>query len=700
MTYVIRKVLRIVDKFLRNHRLLRRLFFAWIIALLARPTASFALSPTSYAQELKIVSTGIVNDLDEKLTVEEVYQSKTLNWLPVPHHKLIDGALWMKVVIEGGVAAVHVPFVFVFRESLPTDTAFYAFGPDGRLVNKSHMGAGVPFAEWDLPRLEALHEFTLETPGQYTLIARIKNDPVTFLGFDVLNDFVHEENLQRRSIIFGITLGALAAIFLYNLILWRTLSRIVFLQFSGVIALYFVCAALVSGGLSPILAAISPKLAWIESMVFSMSTGFSLLFWNVFLKRFRFLWSGRLLKVFAFALLANALVAPFDPRLCVHIMVVLGPLSYVMLMTMALTEAFRKQSAGVLLAVGTTPLFLAMFAWHPSLAFLDLSMRELMPMAYIFQIICVGVSLTEGISELRSRLIAALNSRVDAMEKLVKQRTAEVENANKTLKSEISIRRKAEEEAINQSKKIQDAQSQLVSSSRLRALGEMATGISHEINNPLTILKGYLYLIHNAAQADSSLAKIAELCGKAMVTTDRMVNVVKGLREFALQDEKGEASAVNVRKSWEITINLLHEKLANTGVVCHISEIPDDLLVWVRAADFTQSLLSFLNFSIEAAVESDERWLNVKVDASDTVVRIGISHSGKKMEPEFAEQMFTPFFVDMNGSDVRSLGLSIAKQLLTSVGGDIRYVAEAQHTEFEIVLKRVAKVGEDAKESA
>lgn len=685
-----------MGNFALHHCIAKAIRLLWTVGAFAM----FGLLMASQlsAQDVTVRSSQMWQDKDLGLDGDQVVVRDAIPWQTPVDHLLIDGVLWMKLVLAVEEKNVGKPVVVSLKESFPTDTIFYVYHPTGQRVSRAHMGSAVPISDWGVRPFEASHEFTPQTSGQHTVLIRIRNDQVTFLDWEVAHDFVHDAHLQTRSILFGVMMGAFAAFFIYNLILWRTLSRTIFLHFSGVIGLYAVSTLHVSGALAPLIAGMSPHLFWLESAVPCVTSGAAVLFWNVFLKRFSYQPIGKVLRAIALTIMATGLLAPFYPKMANEILVFLNPLAYTIVMVMAAVESVRKHRTGTLLFIGILPLYILMIVWHPLSSgkdLLHLSIREALPIAYVIQILIVGVGLTEGISELRQRLIAALNNRVDAMEKLVKQRTAEVENANKALKTEIAIRRNAELDAINQSRKIQDAQAQLLSSSRLRALGEMATGISHEINNPLTILKGYLYLIGNAVESsDVQIEKIGELCNKAMITTNRMVSVVKGLREFALQDEMDEATIVNVRRSWEITLNLLREKMAHTGVRYTISDFPADLAVWVRAADFTQTLLSILNFSIEATAESVERRIDVKIDSNDMAVTISISHSGLNIGAEYADQIFTPFFVNMNGPDMRSLELSIVKQLIASVGGDIRLVPNAERTTFEVILRRVYESGE------
>lgn len=666
--------------------------FCYGFFLVLAPVFIAGMCAAADVQAFGIDSMQILQDRDEIFGPSDVITLDEQHWREAPHHLFIEGAVWLKAAIRVDEPAVGQSLDFSLKNSFPIDTEFWVFDSLGMIIDRSRMGSNVPFSEWPRFHTEAVHEFKVNKPGSFVILAKIRNDRVTSLSSALETQVIHQPDVQKKSILFGIMFGGLLAIFFYNLILWRTLNRQMFLQFSGVIALYIASALQLSGALSAIIATIDTQIYWVEAMVPRIAAAALFGFFTIYLKKQRYLWKGRILRYLSYSLLTFALMGPMFPQTATMAVNIINPLGYTLLMYMTLIECRHWERTPILIALGTIPLYGIVMIHHlvPADIF-QIPIRNFLPVCYVIQILAIGAGLTNGISELRHRLVSALNSRVDSMEKLVKQRTAEVLSANEILKNEIAIRRQAEVEAIKRSHQIQEAQSQLISSSRLRALGEMASGVSHEINNPLTILKGYLYLIQNAAEKDHlSISKISDLCGKAMMTADRMANVVRGLREFALQDEIEDACHVNVKRSWDITFNLLQERMANAGIKCRIETFSDHLFVWARPADLTQSLLSLINFCAESTQNSRKRWVAASVTTGETMITIKISHSGEKLSPEISDKIFTPFFV---GSDIPgggTLGISIAKKLMTSVGGDLRYASEAQHPTFEISLRRVA----------
>ncbi len=115
----------------------------------------------------------------------------------------------------------------------------------------------------------------------------------------------------------------------------------------------------------------------------------------------------------------------------------------------------------------------------------------------------------------------SMAERAKELEELVNAKTYLIHQKNLELVKEVEDRKKAETAALEQKELLQSAQAKIVSSSRLSALGEMATGISHEINNPLTIVKGYVHLmLEHLRKADVSREKMIVLAEKSLTTIE------------------------------------------------------------------------------------------------------------------------------------------------------------------------------------
>ena len=270
---------------------------------------------------------------------------------------------------------------------------------------------------------------------------------------------------------------------------------------------------------------------------------------------------------------------------------------------------------------------------------------------------------------------------------IVHEHTREMRETNAALKDEIIQRRATELKAIEQARMLSDAQARLMSASRMGALGEMATGISHEINNPLTILKGYLFLIQDLLSRPSmDHERATELVSKAVKTADRMGKIVKGLQEFANEEERDEVIPYSLLRCWERTLAFSRERLVTHGIGIVVDDWSPDLLVMTRPSDLTQVLISLLLNSSDAIMDSEIRWIRVSVMERDERVIFRFQDSGDGIPEAVASQIFTPFFTTKDPGAGTGLGLSVARTMIMSTGGELRYVPTEKNTTFEIEL--------------
>ena len=113
----------------------------------------------------------------------------------------------------------------------------------------------------------------------------------------------------------------------------------------------------------------------------------------------------------------------------------------------------------------------------------------------------------------------------------------------------------------------------LIETARMASIGELAAGISHEINNPLSILKGRIQSISNLAESNpSATGKIMELADKAQKTADRIAKIIKGLRTFsrdcaAPSLEKVRVQSTPLKKDSVIDVLIGHVPVGSRGSI-------------------------------------------------------------------------------------------------------------------------------------
>ncbi len=231
--------------------------------------------------------------------------------------------------------------------------------------------------------------------------------------------------------------------------------------------------------------------------------------------------------------------------------------------------------------------------------------------------------------------------------------------------------------------------SQIVESAKLKALGEMAGGIAHEINNPLAIIQSYAGILRSRAlkgviSADSVL-DAAERINNVVV---RISKIVKNLRSFAKDGEGESYQTVEVLGLVEDTLSFCRERIKNHGVELLVAPIAPALMVKCKPVSVSQVLLNLLTNAFDAVEESSVKWIRIDVETSERCVSISVTDSGGGVPEYLREKIFVPFFSTKETGKGTGLGLSLSRGIAESMGGSLVIDQEAANTRFVLSLPR------------
>jgi PAS domain S-box-containing protein len=236
---------------------------------------------------------------------------------------------------------------------------------------------------------------------------------------------------------------------------------------------------------------------------------------------------------------------------------------------------------------------------------------------------------------------------------------------------------------------VQDRQNKMHHSARMAALGEMAGGIAHEINNPLTIIDMTASVLRNkilkgeyeASFASDSLEKVQKMI-------DRIAKIIRGLRSFSRDGSHDPSLTYSARSILQGTLDLCEEKLKSNNVELRISESSPDCIVRCRGVEVSQVLLNVINNAFDAVVDLPKKWIEVNMVKEEKFIRIDILNNGPLIPEELKHKIYQPFFTTKPVGQGVGLGLSISLGIMASQGGALSHDLSRQYTCFSVRIPR------------
>ena len=239
--------------------------------------------------------------------------------------------------------------------------------------------------------------------------------------------------------------------------------------------------------------------------------------------------------------------------------------------------------------------------------------------------------------------------------------------------------------------RLQELQSELVHMSRFTALGEMASTLAHEINQPLTAIANYLKGCRRILERieGDQVPMLREAVNQAADQALRAGQVIRHLREFVTRGES-ERHIESLPKLIEeaSALALVGAKEKGVRVVFRLDRSAQ--LVLADRIQIQQVLLNLIRNAIEAMQDSERRELVIatKGDQGDGLVAVSVQDTGSGIAPEIAAQLFQPFVTTKKHG--MGVGLSICRTIVESHGGKIWVESEqGRGTVFRFTLRNV-----------
>ncbi len=233
-------------------------------------------------------------------------------------------------------------------------------------------------------------------------------------------------------------------------------------------------------------------------------------------------------------------------------------------------------------------------------------------------------------------------------------------------------------------------------SAKFVALGEMAAGIAHEINNPLTILLGRVELLTKRIEAGIEISKeeVLRTAKKLRDTIFRVEKIVKGLRAFARVGDRDSFFTTRLDAIIGDVLDISRERFRNTGIELKV-ECPHTVSILCRPVQIGQVLLNLLSNSYDAVIGTEKPWVSIEVRTEGGRVFIAVMDSGSGIPLDHQARLMAPFFTTKPIGKGVGLGLSIVKGIADSHGGIFFLDKKSPNTRFilDLPIADAARLG-------
>lgn len=227
---------------------------------------------------------------------------------------------------------------------------------------------------------------------------------------------------------------------------------------------------------------------------------------------------------------------------------------------------------------------------------------------------------------------------------------------------------------------------QLVHAARLASLGEMAGGIAHEINNPITIIHGNTTLLVKKIAKNEFTAEIAMgYLRKILQTTERITKIVKGLRQISRSSDGEQITPVSLDSVVTDSLELCSERFRNNGVKLEVAAVPA-ITIHCRPVQISQVILNLLNNAFDAVQENEEKWVRLEFEDTPEKFILRVTDSGKGIPEAVAVKLFQPFFTTKEPGKGTGLGLSISRGIIEAHQGKFSLNRDCPNTQFVIEI--------------
>jgi PAS domain S-box-containing protein len=231
---------------------------------------------------------------------------------------------------------------------------------------------------------------------------------------------------------------------------------------------------------------------------------------------------------------------------------------------------------------------------------------------------------------------------------------------------------------------------QIANTAKMSALGEMAGGIAHEINNPIGIIHARVNDLKEIAEESDTVpsATVIGTMEKVSNLVMRVAKITKSMRRFSRDAHQDPFHATTLDEILDDTLSFCQERFKLRSVALRLPRDAATFRLECRGTEIAQVLLNLLNNALDAIEALPEKWIEIEGKDAKDFIELSVTDSGTGIPHAVREKLGQPFFTTKEIGKGTGLGLSISRGIIESHGGSLTLDVDCPHTRFLIRLPK------------
>ncbi|MGB2953387.1 MAG: ATP-binding protein [Gaiellaceae bacterium] len=247
--------------------------------------------------------------------------------------------------------------------------------------------------------------------------------------------------------------------------------------------------------------------------------------------------------------------------------------------------------------------------------------------------------------------------------------------------------RETTQEMERREQELRNKQEQLVQAGKLATLGELTTGVAHELNNPLNNIGLFVgNVIDRVELGEFDKEHVVGDLERAMEQVRKATEIISHLRAFG-RAAPVTIERVDVDEVIERSLSLMQEQLRLRAIDVELDLCPDQLVVLGNPIQLEQVFINLLANARDALADSPRRTIRIASERKDETIKISVSDSGPGIPSGLEQRIFDPFFTTKEVGTGTGLGLSITYSIVQEHGGQVSVAGRrGKGATFEVEL--------------